>query len=49
MSQNTNTTAQEHNKKPESGEAQELNEKELEDVSGGINPQPLPPMRRTEQ
>jgi len=44
MSQNTNDI-KEQPKKPTSGKPEELNETELEDVSGGINPQPLPPMR----
>lgn len=45
MSQNTKETTTEEIKKPTTGKPEELNETELETVSGGINPQPLPPFR----
>jgi hypothetical protein len=46
MSQQMSDATHEEPKKPTTGTpAEELNEKDLEDVSGGINPQPLPPFR----
>jgi hypothetical protein len=44
MSQHTSEKPNEEPKKPTTGKpSDELNDKDLEIVSGGINPQPLPP------